>query len=128
MLNELPFPLVEIKANCYTPKGYTAQMNKHGLVDGTQFAMTLQLKLGARVMVISNIDIVDSLVNGSIGTVIAIKKVPNTGNHLLFVLLLEIPLRMMHIIQSVQISFAQEVKFLSSDVNYSTNFESKFAK
>ena len=56
-------------------------MNKYGNVDETQFVMNLQLKLGARVMVISNVSIIDSLVNGSLGTVIAIKKVPATGNN-----------------------------------------------
>ena len=35
--------------------------------------MNLTLKVGARVMVISNIDIKDSLVNGSLGVILDIK-------------------------------------------------------
>ena len=36
--------------------------------------MELQLKKGARVMVISNVDIKDSLVNGSLGVILDITK------------------------------------------------------
>ena len=70
LLNTLDGELIEIKANCYPPKGYKVKTSKHGLVDGTQFAMELKLKKGARVMIITNVDIKDSIVNGSLGTII----------------------------------------------------------
>ena len=55
--------LDEVLTNLKTPKGYTAKVNEHGLIDNTQFVMKLKLKKGARVMIISNVDIKDSLVN-----------------------------------------------------------------
>ena len=72
MLNELVGHLFEIHANCTGPKGYKAKPDKNGLVDGTQFVMKLQLKIGARVMINTNVSIKDSLVNGALGTVIDI--------------------------------------------------------
>ena len=70
MLNSLEYMLEEIAANLLTPKGYKAKTNENGLIDKTQFAMNLKLKKSARVMIIANVDIKDSLVNGSLGTVI----------------------------------------------------------
>ena len=43
-------------------------------MDNTQFVMKLKLKKGARVMIISNVDIKDSLVNGSLGVILDITK------------------------------------------------------
>ena len=60
-----------------------------------QFVMELQLKKGARVMVISNVDIKDSLVNGSLGVILDITKekvkikVKTEGLDLLFKVILE---------------------------------------
>ena len=70
MLNSLQGDLEVILANLTVPKGYKPKTNEYGLIDNTQFSMELKLKKYARVMVISNIDIKDSLVNGSIGTII----------------------------------------------------------
>ena len=52
--------------------------DENGLIDKTQFAMKLKLKKSARVMIIANIDIKDSLVNGSLGTVIDFVKTTTT--------------------------------------------------
>ena len=68
-LNSLSTPLVEAEATYIAPPGYTPKII-NGLIDKTQFAMNLQLKIGSRVMVILNIRISDSLVNGSLGTVV----------------------------------------------------------
>ena len=70
MLNSLEYMLEEIAANLLTPKGYKAKTNENGLIDKTQFAMTLKLKKNARIMVIANVNIKDSIVNGSMGTII----------------------------------------------------------
>ena len=66
--------LEQIGANLKTPKSYNPKINEFGLIDNSQFAMNLRLKRGARVMIISNIDIKDSLVNGSLGMVLEIVK------------------------------------------------------
>lgn len=83
MLNHLDGDIIEITANCKTPKGYKAKTGKYGQVDGTQFAMRLKLKNRARVMIISNIDIKGSMVNGSLGTVIDFIKT-ETGMNLYY--------------------------------------------
>ena len=46
---------------------------KNGQIGNSQFVMNLTLNVGARVMVISNIDIKDSIVNGSLGVILDIK-------------------------------------------------------
>ena len=69
MLNSLEELLEEIAANLLTPKGYKAK-TENGLIDKTQFAMNLKLKKSARVMIIANVNIKDSIVNGSMGTII----------------------------------------------------------
>ena len=82
MLSELLGDLYEAQAISYTPKGYIAKKDQYGNVENTQFVMTLQLKIGARVMVVSNISIMDNLVNGSLGTIIDVGTIPETGkNH-----------------------------------------------
>ena len=65
---------VEVEAYIQTPKNYKVKINQHGQIDNTQFVMKLKLKIGARVMIISNIDIKDSLVNGSLGIILDIKQ------------------------------------------------------
>ena len=74
MLNTLPDDLVETRAACDVPlgSGYKPQVNEWGLIDQTNFSMNLQLKVGARILVIFNINISDNLVNGAFGTVIDI--------------------------------------------------------
>ena len=63
MLNILNEILEETNADI-TPKNIPAKINpKTGQIDKTQFLKKLRLKKGARVMMISNINIRDSLVN-----------------------------------------------------------------
>ena len=69
MLNLLEGILETIAASLLIPKGYKTK-NVNGLIDNTQFAEKLKLKKNARVMIIANVDIKDSIVNGSLGTVI----------------------------------------------------------
>ena len=70
MLNLLKEVLEEIEANLMAPRGYKPKTNNNGQIDNTQFAMKLKLKKNARVMIIANVNIKDSLVNGSLGTII----------------------------------------------------------
>ena len=70
ILNSLEQELQEIVASLLTPKGYKPKTSENGLIDNTQFSMKLKLKKSARVMIISNVDIKDSIVNGSMGTII----------------------------------------------------------
>ena len=77
MLNLLEGLLEEISANLMAPKGYKPKFDK-GLVDNTQFAEKLRLKKSARVMIIVNVDIKDSIVNESLGTVIHFVKTVST--------------------------------------------------
>ena len=69
VLHSLKAPLVEIKASLDYPRGYTPQISDWGTIDNSQFMKTLQIKVGAKVMVVFNINIIDSLVNGCLGVV-----------------------------------------------------------
>ena len=82
MLNLLEGILETIAASLLIPKGYKTK-NVNGLIDNTQFAEKLKLKKNARVMIIANVNIKDSIVNGSLGTVIDFVKtvsVDDDGN------------------------------------------------
>ena len=68
MLNKMPGTLVTLKAE--KPKGISKTSTKLGKIDTTQFANKLELKKGAKVMMIHNVDIADGLVNGVTGKVL----------------------------------------------------------
>ena len=63
----------EIIAIISSVAGYTPFIKKHGTIEDTNFLKILNVKVGARVVLISNIDVSDSLVNGSTGTIVEIK-------------------------------------------------------
>ena len=73
MLNKINGTLYECPAIKVLPKGYQSTPNLRGTVDTTQFMENLQLKIGARCMLIFNVSTVDGLVNGSIGTIVGIE-------------------------------------------------------
>ena len=78
MLNKLDGELYTISAIKLRPKGYVEKKTKKGkkpkkTVDGTQFFDKLEVKVGARCMLIFNVDIVDDLVNGGTGNIIGIE-------------------------------------------------------
>ena len=74
MLNTLSTDLIQTEAACDVPlgSGYKPQVNEWGLIYQTNFSMNLQLQIGARILVVFNINILDNLVNGAFGTVINI--------------------------------------------------------
>lgn len=69
-LKELTSPQQLIQANIIAPRGYRPEIKKWGTIDDTQFRKILRLKVGARVMLTFNVNISDSLINGSTGTVV----------------------------------------------------------
>ena len=69
MLNTLKTPLVTIKA--LKSKNVPGKLNKAGMIDKTQFMDVLNVKIGARICLTINIRLIDDLVNGSMGTVMA---------------------------------------------------------
>ena len=76
MLRTLKTPLYENKARYDIPKGsnFTPPIDKKkGTVGNSNFSEILQLKLGARVMLVYNIDIPDLLVNGALGTLVGLE-------------------------------------------------------
>ena len=53
--------------------------DKDGTVGGTAFLDTLKVKIGARTMIIHNVDVVDGITNGQLGVVMAFIRT-KTGN------------------------------------------------
>ena len=62
------------------PKGYSYKTTKWGTIDTEAFMEVLELKVGARICLIFNVNTVDGLVNGSLGTVINFEWNKNEGN------------------------------------------------
>ena len=85
-LNKLDSELVVSEAINIHPsiKNFKPKINKNGnigtLNNETPFRQTLQMKVGARVMITYNIDVTDCLTNGTRGRIVAFKY--NTGGKL----------------------------------------------
>ena len=69
-MNDLKGPLVTIEATVVHQKGYRPTISPFGTVDDTHFMEKLQVRIGARVMLVFNVSIADSLVNGALGTIL----------------------------------------------------------
>ena len=71
-LNQLSGELVELKALVHTSnKGEFKPPLYYGTIIGTTLQYELKLKVGCKVMLVSNLDVCDGLVNGSLGSVVA---------------------------------------------------------
>ena len=71
MLATLDSPMITLKAHQKIPKGFISYTDKNkGTIGGTAFMDTLNLKIGARCMLIHNINVLDNLVNGSTGKIV----------------------------------------------------------
>ena len=81
-LKELDSELFEIQARHAHPtiKEFVPKVDAKGTVGGTSFLQTLKVKIGSRVMLIHNIDVLDGMSNGSRGTLIGIER--NTKNEI----------------------------------------------
>ena len=84
MLNKLPTELFEFKAIKSGPKGYVPVIQKQGTIDKTQMMNELQVKVGARVKLTTNINTTDGLVNGQFGTVVGFEY--NQGGQVEFIM------------------------------------------
>ena len=73
MLKSLDGTLMEIKATQALPKGCKSRIKKNkGTIGDTDIQETLRFKIGARVMLTYNLDLMDDLYNGAIGKVIGV--------------------------------------------------------
>ena len=78
-LNKLSGKLYSMEAKHLSKlnKNFKPYVRKDGSVSDTQFLDVLKLKIGARVMLIFNIDVSDLLCNGALGTVIGVEESKN---------------------------------------------------
>lgn len=81
MLLSLGNPLFETMATYRSPPGYKPQIQKHGVVAQTPLQHKLQIKVGARIMLVVNVNTFDGLVNGAMGSVVDIVMYPNYSKH-----------------------------------------------
>ena len=74
-LNDITGKLYEIKAKHLTKlkQNFKPNIQKDGTISDTQFLDTLKLKVGAKVMLIYNVDVSDLLCNGAMGTLIGVE-------------------------------------------------------
>ena len=77
VLSDLTGESVVIEATIIAPRGYSPSIKQDGRIDQTQFLQRLEVKLGARVMLISNVNTTDELVNGAMGIIVGIERKDN---------------------------------------------------
>ena len=73
MLNQLKTPLVQAEAIKLYPKGRKPTFSSGGRIEDLNVLNILKVKLGARVVMVYNVNTIDDLVNGSTGTIIGLE-------------------------------------------------------
>ena len=73
MLNQLKTPLVQAEAIKLYPKGRKPTFRSGGRIEDLNVLNILKVKLGARVVMVYNVNTIDDLVNGSTGTIIGLE-------------------------------------------------------
>ena len=86
-LNEMSEELIQVEAiNLHsTIKNFKPVTEKKGTVRGTPFLQTLEMKVGCRVMLTYNVDVLDCLTNGARGKLMGLEKGKNKKIIKLFV-------------------------------------------
>ena len=72
-LNQVSGQLYSVEAMTSSPPGHKPRVDESGRIDKTSFIKHLKFKIGARVMLIHNVDLIDDLSNGMMGTVTGVK-------------------------------------------------------
>ena len=74
MVNKLSRKLLSAKAMHGLPKGQKPYINQgKGTIGSTDFMDNFEFKIGARCMLIYNIDLIDDLFNGASGTIVGVE-------------------------------------------------------
>ena len=68
-LAQLHNGVVTLPAVCNHPNGYKPTIMADGTIDSSPLLKSLKIKIGARIMITLNVDVLDGIVNGSLGTV-----------------------------------------------------------
>ena len=74
MLSKLDGPLLKIEAIKMYPKGRKPSIKPDGRIEDLNVLDILKVKVGARVVMVYNVNTIDDLVNGSTGTIVAVEK------------------------------------------------------
>ena len=73
MLSKVKGPLVQVEAIKKYPKGRKPLIKDDGRLEDLGVMDILQMKVGARVVMVVNVDTIDDLVNGATGTIVGIE-------------------------------------------------------
>ena len=73
MLSKLNTPLIEIEAIKIYPKGRKPNIKPDGRIEDLSVLDILKVKVGARVVMVYNVNTIDDLVNGSTGTIVGVE-------------------------------------------------------
>ena len=73
MLEKLDTPMVTIEAIKNYPKGRRVTLKEDGRIEDLNVLNILRVKVGARVVMVYNVNTIDDLVNGASGTLIALE-------------------------------------------------------
>lgn len=73
MLSKVEGPLIEVEATKKYPKGRKPFIKNDGRIEDLNVLDILQVKIGARVTIVYNVNVIDDLVNGATGTIVGLE-------------------------------------------------------